>query len=224
MKIINVLQNSPEWLTARAGIPTASEFHNLVTPAGQIRKGETVETYYCRKLAERWFGGPLPSNYSGGGLEQGTLRQNEAVGYYETVYDRKIKAVGFITTDDGRIGCSPDGMFDDGTGIEGKCPDLHTQVKYLLKGELPTEYVAQVQGCMFVTGAPRWVFVSRSPILPMLVLTVERDEAFIESLHRAIEVFLMRLDEGYKRLVALNNGQDPNVVDPDGDDGNTLDF
>jgi hypothetical protein len=210
-------------LQVRAGVVTASEFHNLITPTGKIRTGETLESYFSRKLAEMWFGGPLPSNYSGGALEQGTLRQNEAVGYYATVYNKTVKAVGFITTDDGRIGCSPDGMFGDGTGIEGKCPDLHTQVKYLLKGELPPEYVAQVQGCMFVTGAPRWVFVSRSPILPMLVLTIERDEAFIEALHRALEVFLIRLDEGYKRLVALNDGKDPNVVDPDElDDGQNI--
>jgi hypothetical protein len=58
----------------------------------------------------------------------------------------------------------------------------------------------------------------------MLVLTVERDEEFIENLHRAIEVFLMRLADGYKRLVELNNGVDPNAaVDPDElDDGQNI--
>ncbi|MBE3126653.1 MAG: YqaJ viral recombinase family protein [Acidobacteria bacterium] len=209
MKILDVVQGSGAWLQARSGIPTASEFHNLVTPLGAPKKGETPETYLATKLAERWLGGPLPTTYGGGAMEQGSLRESEAIPWYSLTYGRDVKAVGFVLTDDGRVGCSPDGMFEDGTGIEVKCPATHTHVKYLLNGELPADYTAQVQGSMFVTGAESWTFLSYSRQLPRLVLTVERDAAFVGVLGEALDKFCARLDAGYERLVALNGGKEP---------------
>jgi hypothetical protein len=186
-----------------------------VTPTGEIRKGQMVTTYLCRKLAERWTGDVLPATYGGGGLEQGTLRQNEAIDWYAQHYEQPVSAVGFITTDDGRIGCSPDGLLADGTGIEAKCPDLHTHVRYLLCGGLPPEYWAQVQGSMLVTGAARWIFISYCRRFPPLVLTVQRDEAGIAALRAALDAFLGRLDEGFRRLVELNGGAAPDTGDDD---------
>jgi len=222
VKIIEVVQGTGDWFAVRAGIPTASEFSNLITPTGKIRTGETVETYLAKKLAERWTGGPLPTTYGGGALEQGALRQNEGVRWY--AYDRSvsIREVGFVLSDDGRIGCSPDGMFDDGTGIETKCPALHTQVGYLLDGIVPAEYTAQVQGSMLVTGAPRWVFLSYCRNFPPLVLTVTRDEKFIGALREALDAFLGRLDDGFARLTELNGGPPARTPPPAYDDDGIL--
>ena len=50
-------QGSIEWMQARAGIPTASEFDNLVTPKWEVRTGQMPKTYLARKLAEWWQGG-----------------------------------------------------------------------------------------------------------------------------------------------------------------------
>jgi len=212
MKILEVTQGSEEWLRARAGIPTASEFGNLVTPLFKVRTGDMVDTYLCRKLAEKWIGGPLPTTYSGGAMEQGNLREEEAIPWYEFTTGRRVDRVGFVTTDDGRIGCSPDGLFAEGGGIEVKCPDLHTHVGYLLEGELPEHYRAQVQGTMLVTGAEEWTFLSYAPKLPPLVLTVNRDEKAIDALTQALEQFNERLETGFARLVELNG--DPPVRQP----------
>ncbi|HUU89891.1 MAG TPA: YqaJ viral recombinase family protein [Phycisphaerae bacterium] len=212
MKTVDAKQGSDEWLQARAGIPTASEWSNIITPAGKVRRGEMVETYLAKKLAERWYGGPLPSTYGGGALEQGSLLESRAIGHYALRENIDILPGKFITTDDGRVGCSPDGMLADGTGIECKCPAIHTQVKRLLDGELPGEYVAQVQGCMFVTGAKSWTFLSFCTVLPNLVLTVLRDDAYQESLQDALKSFLARLDAGYDRLLEINGG--PPVREP----------
>jgi hypothetical protein len=116
--------------------------------------------------------------------------------------------VGFVLADDGTVGCSPDGMFDDSNeGAEIKCPALHTQVKYLLAGELPAEYMPQVQASMLVTGAERWTFLSYCPKLPALVLTIERNEAVLETMQKALDAFNERLDAGYARLIELNGGE-----------------
>jgi len=224
MKVIEVVQGTPEWYAARAGRPTASEFHNLLSPTGEARKGDKVEIYLAKKLAELWIGGPLPSTYGGGALEQGSLRQNEGLAWYAYDRDAAIREVGFVLSDDGRIGCSPDGLFADGTGIEAKCPALHTHVGYLLDGGLPAEYLAQVQGSLLVTGAPRWVFLSYCRNFPPLVLTVARDEKVIETLRGALGAFLARLDKGFARLVHLNGGALVRTPPPEDKDDGILGF
>ena len=54
MKILDVVQGTTEWKMARMGIPTASEFSNLVTDLLAPRKpgSEMIETYLAKKLAE----------------------------------------------------------------------------------------------------------------------------------------------------------------------------
>lgn len=217
MRIIDCKQGSDEWFAARCGIPTASEFDALVTPVFKLRTGEGVETYLNRKLAERWSGF-VPRDGGSFRMEQGTMLESEARPWYEFESGREIREVGFIVTDDGRCGCSPDGLFVDADeGIEIKCPAPHTQVGYLRGGELPKEYAAQVHGSMFVTGADRWTFVSYSRTLPKFVLVVERDEKAIAAIAEAIAQFNERFDAAWAKLVDINNGP-PNRIDPKQDE------
>lgn len=206
MKIINVEQNTPEWFEARMGIPTASEFDALVTPLWKVRTGAGVDSYLARKLAERWRGEPMPSFEGGGQMEQGKIREGEARPWYEFDSGRTIRTVGFVTTDDGKAGCSPDGMFDDGTGIEIKCPEHPTHVRYLLDGSLPADYRAQVQGSMYVTGANTWTFLSYARGFPPLLLTIQSDPIAQEAIAEAVTAFNERLDKGWSRLCELNGG------------------
>jgi hypothetical protein len=198
-------QQSVEWMIARAGIPTASEFDNLVTPEFKMRTGQMVETYLNKKLAEAWIGGPIAS-LNVFDVEQGRILEEEALPRFSFLYDREIKKVGLVTTDDGRVGCSPDGMFEDGTGIEVKCPAIHTHIGYLRGGTLPKDYEHQVHGSMYVTGAERWTFLSYRRKLPALVLTVERDEDIQRKLGMALDHFLSTFDTAWEHLVKLNGG------------------
>jgi len=213
-----------EWQLARVGIFTASEFDSLVSPTGVIRKGEGVETYLCKKLAERWIGGQLPS-YTAFAMEQGTILEEQAIPYAEFEYSMKIRQVGFVSTDNGRVGCSPDGLigFDESklrpteaspyvlngneSGIEIKCPNLDTHIKYLLAGKLPTDYIAQVQGSMFITGCKTWHFLSYRRNLPALHLVIEQDLKFQSALETALDEFTARFDLAMARLVEINGGE-----------------
>jgi len=207
MKIHLVEQKTEPWFALRAGIPTASEFDAIITPEGKPRKGQTPLTYLHKKLAERWIGGALPATYSGGALEQGDIRQAEAVPYFSCTRNVGVEAVGFITTDDGRAGCSPDAWIPDWyTGLEVKCPDLHTHIRYLLDGVVPKDYVAQVQGSMYVAGVNAWWFMSYSPKFPPLVLEVERDGEFVGGLEEALMEFGEQMDLAWARLCELNGG------------------
>ena len=48
MKVHDVAQRSEAWMNLRSGIPTASEFDNLVTPKGEVRKGQMPQTYLAK--------------------------------------------------------------------------------------------------------------------------------------------------------------------------------
>ncbi len=201
-------QNSLEWLRARAGIPTASEFGNLLTPKFEIRTGEMPKTYLAAKLAEWWVGMPL-SGINSFAMEQGSILQDEAIPWLSLELNQEIDSVGFITTDDGRAGCSPDGLIAETQGVEVKCPEATNHVKHLLAGKVPDEYLAQVHGSMFVTGFESWRFVSYRRMFPNLVLMVDRDEKIQEKIGEAIEEFLARLEAGRARLTDLNGGGPP---------------
>jgi hypothetical protein len=181
MKIHDVEQQSREWMQLHVGIPTAGGLDNLLTPEFELRKGETPRTYVYRKVAEAWRGKPLIDlGGSSFAMEQGMILESEAIPFWELTTGRKITRVGFITTDDGRFGCSPDGIISDKDGlmecgIEIKCPAPHTHVKYLSEGVIPKEYRAQVFGGMFATGFRKWVFLSYCRGFPPLILEVQND-------------------------------------------------
>jgi len=195
-------QGSTEWSQARVGIPTASEFDALITPLGKPRTSEGRETYLLQKVAEKIMGYPRDTggSYS---MEQGSIIETIARPWYEFTYDTPITQVGLCLTDDGRVGCSPDGLIGEDGGIEIKSPEPHTHLKYLLGGVVPPQYVAQVQGSLWVTGRAYWQFVSFSRFFPALVLRVEPDAAFQAAMGKALAQFLSDFDTALSKVQAL---------------------
>lgn len=197
-------QNSVEWLQARAGIVTASEMDALVSPTGKVKKGDAVETYLNKKLAEWWTGGPIETGQSFW-MEQGQILEEEALPWYAFKYNVEPQRVGLITTDDGFVGCSPDGLLD-GAGIEIKCPSSPVHIGYLRNGVLPADYVHQVQAGLYVTGFPAWKFVSYRRGMPNLVLTIAPNDDFQEAIGEAVAEFRERLEAEKQRLIEMNGG------------------
>jgi len=97
-----------------------------------------------------------------------------------------VTEVGFCMHDILRCGVSPDGLIGDDGGIEIKCPKPSTHVKYLRNGKLPSEYKAQVMGCLWITGREWWDFMSYHPQMPNLLIRVHRDEEYINQLERLV--------------------------------------
>ena len=201
MKIHDVAQGSPSWFLARMGVVTASEVDALVTPKWKVREGEAVHTYVYRKLAEKLVNWS-PEMLSGYAVDQGKILETMALPWFEFETGRKVKRVGFITTDCGRYGCSPDGMLEDGSGLEVKSPQAPNHIKYLLEGKLPDDYAPQVHFSMFVTGAPYWTFVSFNQRLTPFVLRVDRDEAIQAKLSEAVTQFSFTFETQLKKLSA----------------------
>ncbi len=205
MVIHDCKQGELAWAKLHFGIPTASGLDNLLTPEFELRKGELPKTYVYKKVAEKLQGRPLIDlSASSFMLEQGMIVEEEARPWYALEYDKRIKQVGFITTDDGRFGCSPDGLIEgeegEDCGLEIKSPAAHTHVKYLVNGALPKEYACQVMGSMFATGFQKWIFVSYRRGFPALVLEIHRDEKAMSMIRAAINQFHGDFERAMERI------------------------
>lgn len=204
-------QGSVEWMLARSSIATASEFDQLVsfgekTGNWTVREGEMPRTYAAKKLAEKWQGGPLPE-FNSFDMDIGTILENEARPWLSLHMEQPIDTIGFITTDCGSAGCSPDGIIHElNLGAEIKCPSAPVHVRYLINGKLPPEYAPQVQGSMYITGFTEWIFLSYRRNFPKLVLRVQRDEKAQEAIREALVRFNAYMEMGYGLLCEKNGG------------------
>lgn len=192
IQVIDVEQGSPEWFAARAGIPTASEF-STVMAKGKDGGASVTRAKYMRQLAgEILTGEPAPEGYSNAFMARGHELEDEARSLYAFMRDAEPLRVGFIRN--GQKGASPDSLIGDRGGLEIKVAIPAVQIERLQAGKLPTEHVAQVQGCIWVTERETWDFVSYCPKLPPLILTVRRDEAYIANLAKAVDAFNEELE------------------------------
>jgi hypothetical protein len=200
-------QGCVDWLLLRSGKVTASEVDALVSPTGEVRKGIGVKTYLIQKLCEVWIGGPLPQLQGVFDVEQGSILEEYARPAFTLETGFEVKQVSFVTGDDDRIGCSPDGILSDvGAGLELKCPAMPNHIRYLLDGKLPSDYIAQVQFSMYVTGFSQWYFCSFRRNFPPFILKVERDEEYQKTIKTALGLFFESFDAAMAKLIKLNGG------------------
>lgn len=202
MIVHNVKQGSSEWLRARAGIVTASELHNLVTPKGKVRTGEGVDTYVYRKIAETWLTNQVESHRSFA-MEQGSILEETARPWLALELGCPIDEAAFVTTDDRLCGASPDGMVrGSNIGVEIKCPEPTNHVRWVVEGVVPPEHLLQCLGGMYVTGADEWVFCSYRRLFPNLVVRVPRDPMMMDVIRGAVEAASERIKAGVALLHA----------------------
>lgn len=207
MKTLNCKQGSTEWAQARLGVVTASEADVLLTPTGKISEGKGVETYLYKKLSEKILGYSLDT---GGSFEmgQGQIVETIARPWFSFTYEVDVATPGLCLTDDGKCGCSPDGMLPDGSGLEIKSPQGPTQLRNFFGNKVPAEHMPQIIFSMMVTGAPYWTFVSFHKQLPPLVLKVERDEKQIAAMRSATDAFLAMFAEKYAVIKRIKDAED----------------
>ena len=195
---VDVLQGSPEWFAARCGIPSASKFDKIVTSVGKPSK--EAKKYMYQLAAER-VTGRTEESYTNAIMERGKETEAEARNLYEMLHDVKIAQVGVCYPDDRKLcAASPDGLIGGDGLIEIKCPLAYASVGYILDGTLPTDYVQQVQGQLYVTGRKWLDFLSYYPGLKPMIVRVQRDEEFIRALTVELEVFCRQLDETVARI------------------------
>jgi hypothetical protein len=210
-------QRSEEWARVRAGRPTASNFSRIFTPGG---KDSTQWDGYCLDLCAdsirpdeiKWEGNRH--------TDRGNELEPEAREAVAAALGLVAVEVGFITLDDGVVGCSPDALLADPAapgrylaGLEIKCPLPAKHAAAIMAGGMPKEHRPQVHGGMAVTGLDRWYFASYCPGMALHVVEVRRDDytdKLADALDRFVIHYAARRAEWMPRLLpsAKNAGTD----------------
>ena len=165
---INVNTNE-QWIEVRAGKFTASNASAFL--ADSRTKGETIgdscKTLCHKVMAERTGWREERNPYMEfAAIRRGLVFESVARKLAEEKLGEKITECGFVETDDGWFGCSPDGLIEkDGkidALVEIKCPEPMSFYKQLMNAAKP-EYQQQMQMQMNICDCPRAYFVLYCP-------------------------------------------------------------
>jgi hypothetical protein len=205
-------QGSPEWLAVRKGCITGSRFKDArdrladkpektdkktgeVTPA-QRGAPSAKQLGYAMDTARERIGGTVPPTYQNAAMRTGQEQEPHARMHYEAMTGNLVQEVGFITTDDGLFGLSPDGLIDDDGVLEVKTMvSSDTLFTAVADGDI-SAYIDQCNGYLWLLGR-QWVdLVLWAPDLEsiglhMTIHRITRDEAAIEALEADLIAFAM---------------------------------
>lgn len=185
MIVHDVEQGSIQWIEARLSIPTASEAHRILTPTGKL--SAQAQDYACRLIVEGLLRQQTQDLDNLEWVSHGKMSEPDAVQVYEFTHDIKTTKVGFITTDDGQVGASPDRLIGK-NGLEIKSPSPQVHLKYLLFG-LGEKYKPQVQTQNYVCEFEWTDFYSHNLDFTPVEIKTYRDEPYIKALAQAFKDF-----------------------------------
>lgn len=190
-------QGTPEWFQMRLGKVTASRVADILA---KTKTGPSASRQnYLIELALQRTTGIIQESYSNAAMEWGTQTEPQARVAYEIKSNNFVDQVPFVDHPSIEwFGCSPDGLVNDRGLIEIKCPNSATHWEYFKFNKPPQKYVIQMQAQIAVTGRDWCDFVSFDPRMPersqLLIVRVDRDEAFIAEMESEIKQFLSEVE------------------------------
>lgn len=219
MITFNVEQGTREWHEARAGKITASMFAEVRKKMKSgARKGmhsAAAEDYAFKLALERLSGRVLAGDeFETYAMRRGREFEEQARLLHEQRRGTLIQQVGFACDDTETYGASADGLIDDDGVAEYKCFLAPAKLRRILgEGDL-SDAMDQMQGSLWISGRAYCDFGLYCPELEpigkdLTVITVERNDAYIEELSEDLRGF-NRVVEGY-----INQLQEPGEAAPE---------
>ena len=202
MKVHDVEQGTAAWFRLRAGMPTASEFDKIITPAkGELSK--SWKPYAARLIWEKLLNTTTQSLEGIKHIEDGKTLEPVAVRQFEFVNGVTTKKIGFVTSDDGQIGASPDRFIvGQPKCLEVKCPTGPVHMRYMLFGH-EDSYRPQIQGQLDICEMDEGVFYSYVERAPDYQISTARDEPFIAKMRAALREFTDNLQKLTEQALAM---------------------
>lgn len=198
MEIVQCEQNSVEWIEARLGIPTASQFSAIVARGKGGAPSKTRLTYLRKLAGERITGEPAES-FRNAHMDRGHALEAEARALYEFTNGVTVRQVGFIRNHG--AGASPDGLVGDDGLLEIKTALPHILIGYIEAGKFPAEHVAQAQAQIWIAEKQWCDLLVYWPLILPFEVRAERDDAYIEgTLIPGVQRFIADLDGTVARL------------------------
>lgn len=199
-------QNGPDWIAARLGLATASEFSTIMA-SGEDGGDSRGRLTLMRKLAGEIITGDPMANYSNHHIQRGKSMEPEIRDWYARTRFVEVRQVGFVYNPEIAAGWSPDGLVGDDGSIEIKSADHHVMIEILERGTFPTAHRAQCHGGLLV-GRREWIdlIVYSHPKLPKYVTRLTPDPVYAKKIAIAIEVFNYDLQKMVKKIRAMGIG------------------
>ena len=176
MKIIEIQQNSAEWLELRKNKITGSKLHGLT----ESRGGKKIGFYQL--IADRL----VLADDSVDGRDRGHDTEEEALEQFEAVIGKKVdQSCGmWISDENENIAVSPDGAIKIGKyykeAVEIKCLGSARHIEAIVTDKIPSEYKEQVIQYFVVNEKlEKLYFVFYDPrvtVKPMHVIEVDREK------------------------------------------------
>jgi len=206
MKLIHCNQGDDVWHGARAGCITASMFK--VARAKLKKDGSPTSAaldYAFGTAIERIAGAPLDEGFETWQMRRGHELEPAARAAHEAEAGVIVQRAGFVATDDGVFGASADGLIEEDGGSEYKCLVAPEKLRDVLLLNDISDYIDQIQGCMWITGRCYWHFALYCPALESIGKAlywrrVERDDDYIEALEKDLMDFKRLVDRFEKTL------------------------
>lgn len=186
-------QGTDEWRAARCGLLTASEMKLIVTPTGKAAANEKEKTHLYELLAQR-ITRHVPPSFQSFDMIRGKEDECDARILYGQKY-APVEECGFVTNDRWgfTLGWSPDGLVGSDGFIEAKSRLPKYQIETIIKQEMPTDYVMQVQTALLVSERKWCDFISYCGGLPMTTIRVYPDAKIQRAILDAAAAFEERL-------------------------------
>ena len=193
MKIIkDIEQGSQDWLDLRLGKITASRVADIMSNGRSGKPSQKAESYMNELISEILTGSQAEFKQSAA-MEWGTACEPQARAMYELQNDVDVEEVAFIQLND-YVGVSPDGLVGEDGLLEIKCPTSKKQIERALSDSYHSDYKAQIQMQLYVSGRKWCDFVSFDPRIngnaSYLQERVYRDEDYIKEMESRINAFI----------------------------------
>lgn len=193
MKTYDVEQGTDEWHGLRLGKVTASNMDQIITSTGE--KSKQADKYMNKIIGEQITGESAETFKGNAHTDRGHEWEGEAAQYYAMNNECTLTRVGFCTTDDGLLGCSPDYLIGDDGVLEIKTGLPHIMIEYYLSGKLEQEHRPQTQATLLITGRAQIVTMLYHPLMKPIILPTPRNLPYIVSMQTMLDEFHKKMAE-----------------------------
>ena len=191
-------QGTEEWLDARLGLLTASNFKTALS------KGSARDTLLRRLAAEKAWG-TREESYKSAAMQRGSDLESAARESFEKDTNLIVTEVGLATNDRfPGMGASLDGIVgnpgDSRVGLEIKCPLSGTMADYHLSKKLPSAYNEQIAAQMLICELTTVHFYAWHPECPPFHLVISVDHFDLDKIAESARAFVAKVDEHADKL------------------------
>lgn len=209
---IDVEQRSEDWFTARCGSLGASQVAEALS---RTKSGYSATRANLRlKLMLERLTGKQTVGFKSAAMQHGIDTEDEARIAYSFDQNVSVTETGLVRHSIiPWTHCSPDGLVGEDGLVEIKCRQPAGHLETLKSGEIPPEYITQMNWQLACMPERQWVdYVCYNPDFPDdLKLFVKRhfrnDEQILE-LEKSVCEFLAEVEDDLAAVNSLRNGSE----------------